>query len=404
MNLVKGKKKSFVLGWFLLFTLLFGVLEVFSFITLNYLLPKGKTDFLLFTPPPTPTKQEYMSYLTRRDPDLGWPTTKAFAENSIDSSGSRPNVNFSIPGHECLSLYGDSFVYGSEVSHVEAWSNILSGLLGCRVGNFGVPGYGSDQALLRFKRNKKDVAPKTFFGIFPDNFKRNVNQYRYFIQKSNSNPFLFKPRFVIRPSGDLQLIRLPEIPLKNFDRFLMEPQQYLQYEYFIPESSDGPIPLRFPFLWRSWKLINKPEIKNWLLGMPEWHDFVQPEHASGALEVTIAITSQFIDECRKREKECLILIFPARNDFDYFRKTGNFALKKFMDKLDELNLQYLNLTPEISNELKEKSICEVLANQDQCSGHFGPEGNRLIAKILFQHLTQGLAMERSLDPFNHSIH
>ena len=35
----------------------------------------------------------------------------------------------------------------------EAWSNQLSRLVGCRVANYGVSGYGSDQATIRFEQN-----------------------------------------------------------------------------------------------------------------------------------------------------------------------------------------------------------------------------------------------------------
>ncbi len=83
-----------------------------------------------------------------------------------DSSGARPSPAFPVVGNECLSLYGDSFVYANEVDDASAWGNVLTELVRCRVGNFGVGGYGIDQAYLRFSRNTGDGASLTMLGIY----------------------------------------------------------------------------------------------------------------------------------------------------------------------------------------------------------------------------------------------
>ena len=79
----------------------------------------------------------------------GWPTIDALKTEHYDALCSRPSPAFPKPGNECITLYGDSFTYGEEVDHEDAWSNRLAERIGCHVGNYGVGGYGSDQALLR---------------------------------------------------------------------------------------------------------------------------------------------------------------------------------------------------------------------------------------------------------------
>jgi hypothetical protein len=56
-------------------------------------------------------------------------------------------------------------VYGDEVSNEQAWLNVLSDLPGCRVSNYGVIGYGPDQAYLRFISNEHDKAELIVLGI-----------------------------------------------------------------------------------------------------------------------------------------------------------------------------------------------------------------------------------------------
>jgi hypothetical protein len=48
------------------------------------------------------------------------------------------------------------------------------------VSDYGVSGYGADQAYLRFRR-VPDEAPVVILGIFGEGVIRNVNQYRGFL-------------------------------------------------------------------------------------------------------------------------------------------------------------------------------------------------------------------------------
>ena len=95
--------------------------------------------------------KNYDDYLSKRDELLGWPYPVQFGGNFFDSTGARrlPAFEDHQNSPSCLSLYGDSYTMSSDVDHVQAWGNALSELLGCRVANFGVGGYGVDQAYLR---------------------------------------------------------------------------------------------------------------------------------------------------------------------------------------------------------------------------------------------------------------
>src|SRR6185312_6104743 len=110
------------------------------------------------------------------DAKLGWIAPKLFRE----TNGARISPdNPSSPA--CLSLYGDSFVFGVEVSNTAAWGNQLAKKLNCKVLNFGVGAYGTDQAYLRFMANSNDPSGVVVLGILSENIVRNVNQNRAFL-------------------------------------------------------------------------------------------------------------------------------------------------------------------------------------------------------------------------------
>ncbi len=104
----------------------------------------------------------------------------------------------------------------------------MSELIECRVRNFGVGGYGSDQAQMKFlsKTNHSDIV---FLNHFSENIIRNINQFRNFIYPNKS--FVFKPRYIIK-NDELELVPLPQIQKKNINDFFLQPEKYLSEEYF----------------------------------------------------------------------------------------------------------------------------------------------------------------------------
>ena len=168
---VNGSSKRYVLA---LLALTILVVEGISFLAGIYLQPLG-----IFYKPII--ADDYPEYLAIRDPVLGWPAPNTFGQDGErDAVGSRIIPLFPDPASysPCVALYGDSFTWSSEVDHAHAWSNVLSGLLQCRVANYGVGGYGTDQAYLRFLHNEKDVAPIAILNHLSENILRNVNQFR----------------------------------------------------------------------------------------------------------------------------------------------------------------------------------------------------------------------------------
>src|SRR5262249_53390334 len=246
----------------------------------------------------------FQNFMTVRDPLLGWPAQKP-DRTSVSPVDSRRIPAFPTPGNECVSLYGDSFTYGSEVSDSEAWSNVLSTSLNCRVANFGVGGYGTDQAYLRFLRTSNDNSELVILGIFPADIMRNVNQYKYFLDGEPDSVFSLKPRFIIE-NNQLTLISMPRLEYEEFLIAIRNPELFLKHETFLPNSTYGPVVLSFPYTLRLVKLILSDRIVNVLRGRPSWESFLMNEHPSRALRVTADIAEHFTHSGRMKGKKSFV--------------------------------------------------------------------------------------------------
>ena len=115
----------------------------------------------------------------------------------------------------CGSAFGDSMTRGDEVKDDEAWLHLLSERLGCNVQNFGVGGYGLDQAALRYELG---TPPGNFviLGLFIEMLRRDLAAswtfYRGPAQNNLPTYAVTKPMYVIE-NDRLELIPRPTQPV-----------------------------------------------------------------------------------------------------------------------------------------------------------------------------------------------
>lgn len=151
-----------------------------------------------------------------RDPDLGWsirPNGKGgLYEANASGFRGRPGEVVAptpAPGITRVAIYGDSFTHGDEVGNDDTWaSRWMRVRPKLEVLNFGVPGYGVDQAVLRFERDgARFGASVHLLCIWPEDIIRNLNVIRFYMTPhGNLGPA--KPRFVMGGSG-LELVNHP---------------------------------------------------------------------------------------------------------------------------------------------------------------------------------------------------
>lgn len=116
---------------------------------------------------------------------------------------------FDVPGDGRIALFGNSFAFSEEVAYADSLAPKLEVELppGFRVLNFGVPGYGVDQAALRARYVLPEWSPRVALLTFiEDDLYRAGNIYAFL--KVDWGLPVSKPRFVLR-DGELQLRNSP---------------------------------------------------------------------------------------------------------------------------------------------------------------------------------------------------
>ncbi len=377
--------------WLIIFVPLLAVAETGSFITLKML-----TNIIAFKHriyiPPEVTEAEFEFYLEDRDPILGWPGEKRVAAE-FTATGARPS-----PANEryseapiCLSLYGDSYTFSSEVGADDAWGNLLAERLKCRVENYGVPGYGTDQAVLRFI-NSGDVAPVAILGIYPIDLVRNLNQW-HLLTSGPHAPLGFKPVFTER-DGQPELVELPKLDFAEYQQLTRDPSLYLHAEHYLPQAR-GPVVMEFPYtvaiLRLTWKVVDSfsvaqimdnptdPRQWNW----DPWYE--QNGSPDGrAISLNALAVRQFHTECEQRQMRCVVLIIPDPASLDRYTVDGAMSLEWIYEPFQD-TIEVWDATAYMASNAS-NGTCAYIGVLNDCVGHYNAAGYALLADYVHQRL------------------
>lgn len=142
-----------------------------------------------------------------------------------------------------MAVVGDSFTFGEEVAFADSWAYQLEQRLplGCQVLNFGVRGYGVDQAYLRYLRDVRPWQPHVMiFGFISHDLHRVMPVYGFLLYNNVGTPWA-KPRFVYEQDNlilaNVPLPKLEEIIAKKSVRelpFITYEKEYRETEWGRP--------------------------------------------------------------------------------------------------------------------------------------------------------------------------
>ena len=363
--------------------ILLGVIEGLSAIFLKFV--SASTAHFLVWNPGIDAHKVWVTADGNWDDELGWPSPRDAVAPPRDQTGAKSNPDFSQSEHPCASAYGDSYVWGEEIPLTDGWIEQLSRKLGCRVTNYGVNIYGTDQSYVRFLHNSQDEAPVTLLGIFPENIVLNVNQYRGFLGYSPS-PTGLKGRFVLDDEGRLEWIHRPRIDEKGFLDFLRNPAKLLPHEYLLPDTPDGPVTLRFPYTLTLARFALMPRLRVRITGRPSRADFYRSDHRSGALALTAAMMEAFVRESEHRGKRALIVMLPGASSFRARAEFGQPEYTPLIAALAARRIDVFDPSPALLIALGQRSYCELYTAPAACDGHFGIEGGRIVADVVMAEL------------------
>jgi hypothetical protein len=130
--------------------------------------------------------------------------------NGIGARGSREVGERPPFGVLRVACYGESFTFCFEVNDGDDWPTQLEAGAdgGLEVLNLGVIGWGTDQALLRFRDSREQLGSDVvLIGLMSENIQRNVNRL-VSVRAPDERLPLVKPRFLLE-AGELRLLPQP---------------------------------------------------------------------------------------------------------------------------------------------------------------------------------------------------
>jgi hypothetical protein len=272
--------------------------------------------------------------LAHRSPLLGWgPATDAAGK--VTTVAPRADPAFPAAGTACVSVYGDSFTLGG--ADDATYPHALARALGCPVANFGVGGYGSDQALMLFRAQRAaDRAPVVVLGHLTENVMRNVNQYQRLLYPASR--LRFKPRFVL-DGGELQWVRSPVATAADYRRAADAPEAVLRHDAFLARPRPG-----FPYTVALLRWIATDSYARSRFLRRPWHAaFYRP--GTEALALTTEILCRFAAEARTDGRAPLVVVIPTRSDLEFARRTGTWVERTLVEALRERNTPVVDAGP-----------------------------------------------------------
>jgi hypothetical protein len=217
-------------------------------------------------------------------------------------------------------------VYGSEVRNAEAWATVMERRdPTSEVLNFGVGGYGVDQAYLRYLTEGVEMDPRiVVLGFTPDDLGRVTNVYRRFISTRDSA--LFKPRFLIDERGALTYLPPPVRERQEYEHLLAAPLDVRQFrthdQWYQPCVYDNPFydlsaALRAS-CWMGSKLSRKYVDSEKLYRGRAFSE------SSSAFRINVAVFVAFAEAARARGAFPIALMLPDRESVER-RRAGEVA-------------------------------------------------------------------------------
>ncbi len=313
---------------------------------------------------------------------LGWaPRPGAESRNGLyryNSQGVRSPVEFSTQpdsGVLRIALFGDSFTHSDDVPYEDSLgAQLEKGLraagIRAEVLNFGVGGYGLDQAMLRYAVQGKAFAPDVVvMGFQPENLKRNLNLLRPLYDPRTRLPFA-KSRFIFEGDG-ISLINVPVLPPEQVAETLRDLEHWplLPHEHFYdPAAYQGA-------WWRHSKMLATMvdmQVKQddpWVLKRILYRD------GSDDQKLGWAVIQAFAQEVAANGAEFKIVHLPTPVEMDVQRRLGRWPYQVFLDALDD-SYDVVHPEQELLAAVEKDGLSAMF------EGHYTAAGNRIIAEHL----------------------
>jgi hypothetical protein len=330
----------------------------------------------------------------RHDPVLGWTNAPRgsflhFTSSEQGLRGTRVYAAEPAPGMLRVAAFGDSFVHGDEVADRDVWTaRIEASRPDVEVLNFGVSGYGTDQALLRFRRDGSRFHPHVVLvGFIADDLFRNANVFRPFLAPGTGHQ-MTKPRFRLE-DGELRLVPNPLPRLEDYRRLLDDPLGTLAPlvsidAFFPPELGAAAVGGPTPSV-RLWHLVAAS-----LAGRESVEAERRMRTDGEAFAVTVALFEAFRRDAERAGARFLVVLFPVEPDVAAARRGEAPSYEPLRAELAARRFDVVDALEWFAERARDVPPGELFLEV-----HYSPAGNRLVAEHVLDALAaRGLLPDR----------
>jgi hypothetical protein len=333
------------------------------------------------------------------DPLLGWLHTPGFqdSQNRMNSAGLRGVREYTptpAAGVLRVAAFGDSFVYGAEVDGASSWAGLLERQHpDIEVLNYGVSGYGVDQAYLRYVRDGKTFSPHVvLMGFVPDDINRNVSVYRRFLSPGAA---LFKPRYSVAGDGRLTLLDVPVKTAADYAELVAHPDAITRFgrnDYWYPACVyENPI--------HDYSATLRMACAAGGLVYRRYLDPDRPiagrifNQRSTAFKIQVALFHAFFAAARERGAVPLIVTLPDQKAVNRARHGEPAVYQPLLDYMRAHDVSYLDAADAFSESGGENETTALFAP----GGHYSSRGNQLVASWLASRLRHAAPNQSSFE-------
>ena len=328
----------------------------------------------------SPTNEQLLGFYEKWfHPYLGWNLPK----ERQGKLGNRKGKSYPQKEVYSIKAFGDSFTQ-STGDDMHTWESYLEDLTGFECLNYGVAGYGTDQALLKYKIVK--VPTKyTLLCIMDENIARCMNHYRGFYIKGN---FYVKPRYKYSQETD-SIYFIPN-PMQNLEdlKRLQDPQYVKTLKknddwYQRMEKFNSPKNVYWPasvFVWDHLDYLKlffikkfTPSFEN-LTSLDKHYIFYRRD--SQGMIIMKYILDEFIREAESRNEIPVVVIFPFIKTMKLLDKYEKLAYQPLIDYLEEIDLYFIDFS---NIFIEQKDYLDMYLSPDT---HFSDQGNQVVAHFL----------------------
>lgn len=285
------------------------------------------------------------------------------------------------PGRVRIAAFGDSFTHGDDVKNEDTWQvQMEKSDPSLEVINFGVGGYGLDQALLRYLHEGISYHPQVvFIGFMEENINRLVNVFRPFYYPGIP---LAKPRFILR-NDELVLLANPLPELDGYKALLAHPEPYINrlgendYHFTIRPKAG---PLDWSPLVRVVKLTASLMYRSYLhYANKDIYQGGQYDPDSDIFRLCIRLFDEFYRQAEKNGALPVILLFPNRMDLERYRRDATRTYDPLIDHFNARGYRYIDLIAAFERDGQPYPLDDLFGDY-----HYTPLGHSLVARHILK--------------------